>query len=40
MGIFYADDSLDGLRDPEWNKVSLNRLIGLFRWYRLVANVS
>ena len=40
VGMFYTDDVLVGLWDPEWLQVSLNVLIGILRWYRLVANIA
>ena len=39
IGMLYVDDGLVGLRDPEWLQGALNMLIGIFRWYGLVANV-
>ena len=40
MGIFYTYESMVGLWDPEWIQGSLNVLIGLFWWYRLMYNVA
>ena len=38
MGIFYSNDGMVVSRDPGWLQGALNMIIGLFRWYRLVAN--
>ena len=40
MGMLYADDSLVGSRDLDWLQGYLNVIIGLFRHYKLVANVA
>ena len=40
IGIFYANGCMLVLRGPEWLQVPLNVIIGLFRRYRLVANVT
>ena len=30
LGLFYANNSIVGLQDPEWHQGALNVLIGLF----------
>ena len=40
MGVFYANDGLIGLRDPEWLQGDFNVLIGLFHRVGLVVNVA
>ena len=40
LRLFYSDDGMVGLWDPEWIHGALNVLIGLFQRYGLVANVS
>ena len=40
LGLFYSDDGMVGLYNPEWLQGAFNVLIGLFRRYGLVANVS
>ena len=39
-GLFYADDGVVRLRDPEWIHDTLNVSIGIFYRYRLVVNVA
>ena len=38
--LFYNDNDMVGLRDPEWLQVALKVLIGLFHRYRLVENAT
>ena len=40
MGMFCADDVLFWSRDPEWIQGYPNGIIGLFRQYILVANIT
>ena len=40
LGLFYTDDGVVVLWDPEWLQVTLNFLIGLFRRYGLVVNIA
>ena len=40
LGIFYIDEGIMSLRDPEWIQCTLNILISLFHLYRLVLNVT
>ena len=40
LGLFNAIGSMVGLQDPEWIQGTLNVLIGFFRRYGLVANVT
>ena len=40
MGMFFADDVLFWSRDPEWIQGYPNGIIGLFRQYILVANIT
>ena len=40
MGVFYADNCLLGLWDPEWIQGPLNILIGLFHWIDLMDNIA
>ena len=37
LGLFCANNVMVGSRNMEWIQDSLNVLIGIFRWYRLVA---
>ena len=39
MGLFYIDNGVVRLWDPEWNQGALNMIIVLFCWYGLVENV-
>ena len=40
MGIFYVDNVLIGLQDPEWLQWGINVPIGLFRQIGLMANIA
>ena len=40
MRVFYVEDGLLGLQDPEWLQGDLNILIGLFHQIGLMANVT
>ena len=40
LGLFYASDGMVGFLDPEWLQGDLNMLIGLFRRYGLVVNIT
>ena len=40
LGLFYAANGMVGSWYPEWLKVALNVLIGLFCRYRLAENVA
>ena len=40
LGVFYSDDGLIGLRDPEWLQGDLNISIGLFCCIGLMANIA
>ena len=40
MGMFYADDGMVVLQDPQWLQGALGVLIGLLCWYGLVVNIS
>ena len=40
LGVFYSVDGMVGLRYSEWIQNSLNILISLLWWYRIVANVA
>ena len=40
LGFFYADYSMVRAQDSEWLQNALNILIGLFRWYDIVINVT
>ena len=37
--VFYEDDGVVGLCDPDWLQHVINVLVGLFRRYGLVANI-
>ena len=40
VGVFYADDGMVGLRDPNWLQHPMNFLFGLFRRFILAANAT
>ena len=40
LGVFYANNSMSGARNPEWLQNALNVIISLFQWCRLFANVA
>ena len=40
MGVFYANNGMVSLRDPDWLQHAMNVLVGLFRRYFLAANVA
>ena len=40
LGLFYTGNDMVGLRDTEWLQEALKVIIGLFRQYGLVTNVS
>ena len=40
LGLFYADEGVVVLWDPEWLQVALNVLIGIFHPYLLVGNFA
>ena len=40
LGVFYVDNGLLRLWEPEWIEGALNVLIGLFCWIGLMTNVT
>ena len=40
MGVFYGDDGLTVLQDPEWVQWEINVLIGIFLRVGLMSNVK
>ena len=38
--VFYEDDGVVGLCDPDWLQHVINVLVGLFRRYGMAANVE
>ena len=40
LGVFYVNEGLLGLWDPEWMQGALNVLIGMLHWIGLVVNID